>query len=409
MAKQEETLLNNAREKRLWYMRSRNDHHVLVQNMMDELSHENPYFPHRLLNVKDEEFCEKIDHEIKLYNEKCKPLIIQSLPVPRPIRDECNRLLREQMQHTRRRITASMFSSEIGDATWNLLNETKACDTDYYRGLDCNRDTEEELENILRLYPEFVANCSYPKLFRCESMRTLAFIPKVVQLRLEYNDDKQWKEYDKRGGLLELDPETLCTCLDYLVGMPDNMNHADERERHAFGTLAVQVMDRLREMGIFKRKDIHEKALFAKICGQQYFAEHQFQFLANWDPDSLLSSDRDGWTSLHHACYAGTSPMIQAVIKTVICFFPRKRGVCLLFQENGDLFLYDTPFQYACGSLGREKTIEIIENTVNGYANNSWGTADALILAATDERIHLDGVYFLLRRDPMALLCMLQS
>ena len=74
-----------------------------------------------------------------------------------------------------------------------------------------------------------------------------------------------------------------------------------------------------------------------------------------------------------------------------------------------------TPFQYACRRFfGEEQVIKMIEDTfIRCYSSSDdtppLNVVDALMTAAIDEGIHLDCVYFLLRRQPDILQKLLSS
>ena len=70
-----------------------------------------------------------------------------------------------------------------------------------------------------------------------------------------------------------------------------------------------------------------------------------------------------------------------------------------------------TTFQYACKNYDGQKVKKIIEDTLARYYSSSTpiNSADALLSAAIDETVHLDGVYFLLRREPDMLHKLLSS
>ena len=68
-----------------------------------------------------------------------------------------------------------------------------------------------------------------------------------------------------------------------------------------------------------------------------------------------------------------------------------------------------TTFQYACKNYDGQKVKKIIEDTLARYSSTPINSADALLSAAFDETVHLDGVYFLLRRDPDMLHKLLSS
>ena len=60
--------------------------------------------------------------------------------------------------------------------------------------------------------------------------------------------------------------------------------------------------------------------------------------------------------------------------------------------------------------FGRDKVVEVVENTIANYysgdINNNnnnispYNPMDAFLTAVLDKNIHLDGVYFFLRRHP---------
>jgi len=88
------------------------------------------------------------------------------------------------------------------------------------------------------------------------------------------------------------------------------------------------------------------------------------------------------------------------VFKAGMTYFPKKKGISLLFHKDNH---GDTPFQLACEKYGKEKVIEVIENVLADCSNTPYNTAHALISAAIDDDIDLDGVFFLLRREPDVL------
>jgi hypothetical protein len=92
------------------------------------------------------------------------------------------------------------------------------------------------------------------------------------------------------------------------------------------------------------------------------------------------------------------------VFKAGIRYFPRKEGICILFRKDND---GDTPFSDACKLLGRDKTMKVIETTLAENSDNKYVTSNVLLSAAIDDKIHLDGLYFFLRREPDLLLKLL--
>jgi hypothetical protein len=94
----------------------------------------------------------------------------------------------------------------------------------------------------------------------------------------------------------------------------------------------------------------------------------------------------------------------QLAFKAGIRYFPQKEGICILFQKDND---GDTPFSDACKLLGRDKTMKVVETTLAENSENKYATSNVLLSAAIDDNIHLDGLYFFIRREPDLLLKLL--
>jgi hypothetical protein len=162
------------------------------------------------------------------------------------------------------------------------------------------------------------------------------------------------------------------------------------------------------------------------------FAEKRFRFLVEWDPNALLHPQKNNsYLPIHHAAYNPTIRGFQLVFKYGIRYFPKKRGISLIFKKTHDgwtPFLISmkkdahisegdidrTAFQTACKRFGHEEVMKIIEDTPARCYTSSDNTPtlnieEALILAAIDKHIHLDCVYFLLRREPGVLQKLLSS
>ncbi|OEU07105.1 hypothetical protein FRACYDRAFT_251839 [Fragilariopsis cylindrus CCMP1102] len=112
--------------------------------------------------------------------------------------------------------------------------------------------------------------------------------------------------------------------------------------------------------------------------------------------------------------------------KAGMFFFPKKKGINLLFQKDtigrtpykiacasyDQLFqknTFHTPFygsyasygvHYASKNKGRDAVMEVIESTLSNCSDKPDNFVDAFLSAAVDKGISLDCVYFLLRRDP---------
>ena len=99
------------------------------------------------------------------------------------------------------------FLEELGKDVHEMLcdNNSLGGDVDYC-GLDSERDTEEEVEAIVRVFPEVLhikggRHHFYPiqySTFLCKNAKTVSFIPILAKLAIEFG---LFEEY-LRGGLL---------------------------------------------------------------------------------------------------------------------------------------------------------------------------------------------------------------
>jgi len=172
--------------------------------------------------------------------------------------------------------------------------------------------------------------------------------------------------------------------------------------------LIITLMIRLRRIGLFKKVDIRDYDLvFYLFCQTEDFPERVFQFFVEWDPTSLVHIDEDGELPLHWAARTSIRGF-TIVFSHIIRYYPFQKGIRLFFHEANAV---GTPFQTACRKHGRTKVMEVVEEILTRY--HSEGTPlhiiEALVVAATDEHIHLDCSYFLLRREPDVLVRLLQS
>jgi hypothetical protein len=313
-------------------------------------------------------------------------------------------------------------------------------DSDEYYGLDSDRDTPAEVETVIRLFPRILSRMvivqgghggvrigcpihylSYiindsMRCFLC-NLKALSFIPLLARLAIEFGS------YDEhqRGGLLIKDTDPPAqdgrTVLNWLMLSDCSSKTLSYEERtELVDNEYLQVVIQLRRMGLLKKEDIRNYNLISSILyngGPAGFAERRFCFLVEWDPPSLLqqhSSDEFGDTCsipLHHAAHNSYIYVFQFVFEYGIRYFPKKKGINLLFKINED---DNTPFQLACDKFGYEVVMNAIEETLTHCYSLSvddsppLNVVEALIMAAIDENIHLDCVYFLLRRQPDVLI-----
>jgi hypothetical protein len=312
------------------------------------------------------------------------------------------------------------------------------CDNDvthehsYHHGLDSDRDTEAEVEAILRVFPKVLSRqkvvivwnenkcddddydykCQDEELFYpiqllafniyyeeglcCwrRNLNAVSFIPVVARLAVEFG----LFEEEERGGLLCLYNSLDTNVLQHLMRNEPTTVTSDQQHNELVDDKYLLVMKQLKQMEYFKKEDIKKHGLLKALCQsrQEFFAEKRFRFLVEWDPTALLHTHA-GYLPLHLVAMYSMQGF-RLLLEYGIRYYPRKKGIFLLFQNYS---INGTPFQIACIRYGCEEVRKVVEETLIRYSDTTpINITEALIMAAIDENIHLDCVYFLLRRQP---------
>ena len=326
-------------------------------------------------------------------------------------------LFRDDME-----LLAREMLRKLEDAAHDLLC---AHDHNDYRGLDINRDTKEEVETLITRFPRILSRRRryntmeegtidfYPiqilPILQCHDANTgdityrwnvhaAPFIPILAQLGTQLG---QFEER-QRGGLL-LEYENGLTVLQHATGhLPDDVfenTHEFMEYRELRDNQKVDILKQLREMILFRKEDIKQYDLLACVCSHRdSFPEELFRFLVEWDPDALaLPRRRTGNVPLHIAAKYQSVEGFRFVLKAGVTHFSLKQGLNFFFHKNRS---GKTPLQYACKKHGRDEVMNLVEQVLIDCSDNPYNPVEALVGAAIDENIALDGVYFILRRQP---------
>ena len=284
-------------------------------------------------------------------------------------------------------------------------------------GLDSDRDTEAQVEAIVRVFPGVLTRrhmAQYPiellafarnedRVWQC-NVKAVSFIPTFARIATEFDLFTE----ELRGGLLCEDNDGD-NVLQHLV-LSSNLSLGRDHNRIVDETF-LKVLIQLRRMGLLKKEDIRTYDLLNRLCLQDYFAEDRFRFLVEWDPTALREAKFFRCLPLHNCNKHNTAnhtavERFRLVFEYGIRYYPKKIGISLLFKKDSYGI---TPFQIACSNVGYDDTMKAIEDSLRNNTAGPYNVVDALITAAIDEHVHLDCVYFLLRREPDVLVKLLSS
>ena len=88
-------------------------------------------------------------------------------------------------------------------------------------------------------------------------------------------------------------------------------------------------------------------------------------------------------------------------------FYPKWKGITALFEKDA---VGSSSFEMACTTYTRNRVLNVVEEIRVRYTATTppVNIGNALMMAAIDNNISLDGVYFFMRRQPATMLSMLR-
>ncbi len=272
-------------------------------------------------------------------------------------------------------------------------------------GLDYNRDTHQEVETAIRFFPNIIAGWkrpTHPPIYaQLSNIKSIPFIPLFARLGLEYDNFEE----EHRGGLLYERPAwglypNSWNALRILVNN-SFQEWYDEEDHYLVDKHSAAVIQALGDSGFFRMRDIRLHDLARQLCYNHSFPEHRFRCLVDYDPD-IFYRLFESYTP-ENICYPKVSGSIyniwphQSAFRTIFeigfFYFPTQLGFVFHVDNNS------TPFSRACHEYGTETVTKFIGDILSND-EETIDTTEALIQFATNPSVHLDGVYFLLRRDP---------
>lgn len=289
------------------------------------------------------------------------------------------------------------------------------------RGLNCDRDTEAQVETAIRFFPGILSEIYLGRKIICMQLtnrrwrkgrfnfKAASFVPLLAKLGVELG---QFQE-EERGGLnFRNDNMLKMLSSNHFV---EDFETLDSKEFYRLvDNTCLIVMKRLRELGLFKKEDIIEYNLIGSLLQGPVFPEQRFRFLVEWNPNCLAAfiDVRLFMRNLLPIKYAALCDDMdvagfQKVLDTGMKLFPKKFG--FLFHKGlneQSPFRNKTAYQIACQKHGKENVDKIVDdawNTACAQDDKKHVGFDALLYASTEPIVHLDLVYSLLRRDPSLL------
>lgn len=308
---------------------------------------------------------------------------------------------------------------------------------DEWLGLDSDIDTEDQVELLIRLYPNLLTesrriwkdpygNGAYPILNLTRTAKSVSFVPFFAKMGLELD-----LFFKARGGLCHTYGNQRVNVLHELLS-----NSSNKHLRHAnCGKAALANLDekclavlaRLQEDGLVKESDVYSLLFYLLNTGEtgsrsMDFFETRLRLLIHWYPTTLMqihSSSSPFY--LDPFPFATASPrlprhpvLLQELLEFEGYISPplKLRAFKVLFElgmsyypEQLGFVFHGSTFGRACRIFGVERVSKMIDDQIVAGLNqntNTMGLHSLVLAAAADDEISLDGLYTLIRCNPAA-------
>ena len=358
-------------------------------------------------------------------------------------------------QHTTIDDLVEDFDTKLQEDVHEMITDQ---DGDNYSGLNSNYNTHDEVETILRIFPDLIKKRKKTKWdfisdvwvdvdnddegdypIQCLTIRRVMqddqglevfnlmatpFVHLFAQLAIEFHSF----DADERGGLMVKDKDGRNSI--YNLAHFQYSYKLETEDYYCMDKIRTNEYNRLREIGLMCIDDITGNNLLPLICCHRIFPGKSARFLIEWCPACLLESGRYGEPLYTIAKKYGTIdgskylPAFQFLFEQCIRYYPYKKGISHLFQNVGTVYVNTTheritPLAMACSPplhllkrdpVKRKAIMDVVEDVLSRYSGTTpINTMDAILAAAMDPEIHVDGVYFLTRRQPDVLISMIKS
>ena len=285
---------------------------------------------------------------------------------------------------------------------------------------------EKQYETALRLFPDILSE-QFNGLYLIQwlimqeadgtyNLKNISLIPLVTKLGSEL------QQFDDglRGGLLSPYPSGLIP-LDHIICYDTEGNN--ELRDECFST----VRNWIRKNNLLVNEDIQRYNLVRELVANSsgFVSEPRLQYLINMDPVSLSLPcwpQQGNWFPIHYSVpHQGDIQLFSLLLKAGLQYFPDKFGFLFCdgtHRNNNGTLIRGTPFEIACDKYGQAAVMKVIMDRMEEYCSSvTTSTSDAannraisfLMAAITDDLIHRDALYILLRKEPTAALLRLHQ
>lgn len=368
-------------------------------------------------------FTRSVESKVEEYRLNHKQLMLCLPQLPMPIQLASSRILNEHdptpsmldyWDHMQMR--AHLFINSNVETQWR--NQIP----DIRNTLEAWRDTEEEVLNLLEIFPVLILACA--PLFHFINERNVTFIPLMLDMRRKTRIREPNNGRETGYGLLQISAHDNLSLLQRLFTTPmvsyGITTFPPLFDRRVEGVLISLVNMQLLDLPRLQSNNVWLNLLSDENYSQTNFYHymHRFNFLLRVFPETILVKHSTGSMPLHLAAQSETGFLLM--LKCAMENFPQQ-GALLLFTLDGN---FETPYQIACAVFeeakasrksdvdnddddGEEEDEDFewdlhttIEHEVFNNPDIEFNVSEAVLGAACDDSVHIDALFFLLSRHP---------
>ena len=301
---------------------------------------------------------------------------------------------------------------------------------------------EKRYDAALRLFPGILSekfNGLYPiqrMVLRMKNrnynLRLVSLIPLVVKLGIKLQQFKT----EERGGLLSPYPiDDGGNALQWII-----CYNRDEYTTNVTDECFSAVVERLRKENLFITEDIQQSNLFGELCSSDVgsFLASRFVYFIDRDPIGLsmpCEPNNGDFLPIHWSIVFQDIQGFNFLLNEGMKYFPEKFGFVFsvgIQRDSSGRLNQEVPFQEACKKYGQANVMKKImihiaeyrsitptstmtatatatDATTTTTTTTSTGLSSLLMSAVTDELMHIDCLYILLRNDITTGLLKLQQ
>jgi hypothetical protein len=251
------------------------------------------------------------------------------------------------------------FFNDINKFATTMMNGfTQATGKALHR-LKTSKPSEDTVKQMVEgipssLFYKCAARQRFPVQSAVWNINSIKYLPILAKEGIKHNVGG----IDKRGGLLVTDdPNDLNDDDNWNTLLQLLVNIGDDSDVIPFDTTCLNAIKELRKASLLVKTDIKEKGLLYLAC--QPAVKMRFEYLAEWESDSLMTGTIKGLPYVHHVienqCLASFTMYLRASLK----YYPQQIGC--LFQKDSD---GKTSIRCAIEKHGRDKTFKAIHDCI---------------------------------------------